>query len=177
MGLPIGPMLQIGMTAISTFAAIGANNANAKAEAEAANQQMEFLAKDVSRQKREAGQSYTEAVSDRVMQANIEIANAELSAMERGVSGSTRQGIIRHLASVEGIDLGRLETSYQSQVSALDSQLEAGAASTANRINQATNQARTQNTSAILGGIGSGLQIYSGHQYNQAQLEVLRNRT
>lgn len=177
MGLPIVPMLQIGLSAVGMFAQMSANNANARAEAEAAEAEYGFLYDDVTRRKGEVAQQHREAVSDRVMQANIEIANAELSAAERGVSASTRDSIIRNLATAEGIDIGRMATSKDSAVAALDSELKAGRYNASARTTRAANQARTQNTSAFLGAVGSGLQIYSGHQYQAAQLDALRNKT
>lgn len=168
---------QAGMAAVGGF--VQANQAAAQAEAmyEANQQNLEFLADDVRRRKGEIGQEYQEAVSDRVMRANQEIAQAELLSLNRGVSGTTMQSIVRNLATVEGIDVSRIRNTYESQSEALNSELESAAMGVKNSNRQAYNTAKTQTTSAILGAVGSGLQIYSGYRRDQAALSASKNKT
>lgn len=167
---------QAALGGVSAFAQMSAANRNARAQYEANERNMRFLAEDVARQKDEQASQYQEARSDRVMRANQEIAMAELLAAERGASASTMQSMVRHLAFVEGIDLSRIRNTYESNIDALDSQLEAGAMEQNNLNIQAYNKASTATTGALLGGIGSGLQIYSGYRTDQARLEASRNK-
>ena len=167
---------QLALSGVSAFTQASMASANAAAQYEANERQLELLSEDVSRQKEENIAAYQEARSDRVMRANQEIAAAQLMAMERGASGTTMQSMVRHLATVEGIDLSRMRNTLRSQQDAADSQLKAGIQARNDGNTQAYNQAKTQRTSAILGGIGSGLQIGSNYQHRQSQLRAATNR-
>lgn len=172
--------LMIGSMALSgaqAFAQMSASSANASATYAANETNMRLLEEDIARQKEEAQQQYQEARSDRVLRANQELAMAELLAAERGASASTMQSMVRHLATIEGVDLSRIRGSYESQLESLDSQLEAGVVQTNNSNKTAFNQAKTSTTSAALGAVGSGLQIYTGYTRDQASLDALRNKT
>lgn len=166
---------QVALSGVTAFAQMSQARADAEAAYAANEQNLKLLSDDIARQKEESIASEQEALSDRVMRANQEIAAAELMALERGSSGTTMQSMVRHLATVEGIDLTRINRSYKSQQDALDSQLEAGVTSYNQSNRQAHNQARTRSTSALLGGIGSGLQIGSGYLYQQSQLQAATN--
>ena len=165
------------MSGVQAFAQMSHANSMAEAAYAANEEQLRFLQEDVSRRKDEVRREYQEARSDRVMRANQEIAMAELLAMQRGASGSTMQSMVRHLATVEGIDLSRIRATQDNQQAALDSELRAGTINSIQSNQRAANEARVARTNALFGAVGSGLQIYTGYRRDQASTDAMRNRT
>jgi hypothetical protein len=168
---------QVAMSGISAFSQMGAARRDARAQyaANAANERL--MQVDVGRRREENRGSYIEAVSDRIAQANEEIAMAQVMAGQRGASFSTRESIVRHLAAVEGTDIARHRRTSRSNNSALTSELRARGQQARNSNIQAYNRAKTQSRQALFGAIGSGLRIVSGHYRSEAQLAAGRNRT
>lgn len=204
MASPFALMItRVALAGVTAFAQMGALEAQAQhqnamlqhqydvaqAQYEANAKQLEYLSRDVSRRKDETRTEYQEAYSDRVMKANQEIAMASLLAEQRGVVGSTMQSMVRHLATVEGVDLSRIRGTRDSKLAALDSELEAGIINynqnnkTAhNQSIAARNQTKTnlagisaQRTNTLLNTVGSGLQIYTGYRRDKAQMGTLQN--
>lgn len=168
---------QVALAGVSGFAQASAASQNASATYAANEEQMALLSEDIDRRKAENRSMYQDSVSDRVLQANQEIAATQLLAMERGVGGTTMDAMTRHLATMEGIDLSRLKKTHDSQSDALDSQLKAGVRDANNSNAAAYREAKTQSTGAMLGMFGSGLQIMSGYRHDQAVLEASRNKS
>jgi hypothetical protein len=169
------PILQIGLGAITAFAQIGAANAQYQAQLEASNRQIEATYEEVARQQEEVNRVSQEQVSDRIKKANLELGTVRVLALERGVSGTTMIGLARHIGYLEGVDLSRIEKNREGNI-------EAGEAAKKNAQNRyfseisiAANQKRVATTSAILGAVGSGLQIAGGYYQDQMYLKSLEN--
>lgn len=167
---------QAGVAGLQAITGMVSANRNAKAASEAEHKNYELLLEDLSRQQSEADIQEQEARSDRVLQANQELAQARMIAGDNGASASTRTAMIRHIAMMEGLDLGRIERTSQSRQDSLNSQRRAGATGVRQNLNAIENSRKTQNTNSILGGIGSGLQIGSSYYAQEATLEKAKNK-
>lgn len=165
---------QAGLAAVNMFVGLGQANANARAQYDANMENYALQMSDIDRRTGEANEQAREARSDRVLQANREISQTRLLAMENGVSGSTMDGLVRDLAMAEGMDLGRINKTLQSKKDSLNSERRASAVQTEQNNLIAKNQRKTAATQSILGGVGSGLQIASTHHYQQSRLNALQ---
>lgn len=175
MGAPL-MIAQVAMQGISAFAQMGAANANAEAQYAASRANERLMQVDVGRRRGENRASLIEAVSDRVAQANEEIAIAQVMAGQRGAAVSTRESIVRHLAAVEGTDIARHRRTFRSNNDALTSELRARGQQSRNANVRAYNQAKADSTQAMLGFVGSGLRIFTGHMRSEASINAGRNR-
>ena len=166
---------QGGLSLVSGFSQSRAAAANASAQYRANFEQLQHIVNDAARREAETEFQADQAVSDRVRVANQDTARTVLMAGDAGVSGATRAQMINALAFAEGTDISRIRTSSQSQIEAIRSEVEAARVSL-NSSNRTTyNQARVQSQGAMLGALGSGLQIASGYYSQQRQLDAGRN--
>lgn len=155
-------------------AAEAASNAEATYEANATN--LQLLVNDVARREIEVGIAEEQAVSDRVRQANQEVAQTQQLLLTSGTSASSRAQLLNVLAFTEGTDIARLRQTADSERSALDSEVEAAIASANSGNTVAQNQANSQRTSAVLGALGSGLQIAGGFATNLIEQQNAQNK-
>lgn len=178
MGDPISMGLAAGQLVIGGIGALTQQSNAKKAEASAkdtAQKQTAEVFTEVARQQLEVNRISNEQKSDRIRQANTDLAGARMSAMERGVSGTTMAQIVRNVAYLEGADLTRMERNRLSNIAAGEAQKRSAKNGYFETVNIAANQASAATTSAWLGFAGSGLQIAGNYYNGQTQLAAAQN--
>ncbi|SFZ81660.1 hypothetical protein SAMN02983003_0620 [Devosia enhydra] len=178
MGDPISMGLAAGQLVIGGIGALTqANNAKKaeRAQKDTAQKQTAEVFLEVARQQLEVNRIANEQKSDRIRQANTDLAGARMSGMERGVSGTTMSQMIRNIAYLDGADVARMERNRLSNIAAGEASKRSAKNGFIESVNIAANQASAATTSAWLGFAGSGLQI-AGNFYNQnTQLSAAQN--
>jgi len=168
MGVP--QFLMIGASAVQGVMQASHARAQAEATAEAQRQNIEFQQKESHEQGRDADRQAREARSDRVRQTNQQIAQAQTMSGERGLSGTTRSALVRHIGMIEGSDMGRIEGTRQAQRQGAHSQVRAQVVEGRARTTQAKNEARAASTNAFFNTVGTGLRILGQHRAQQESL-------
>lgn len=178
MGDPISMGLAAGQLVIGGIGALTqANNAKKaeRSQKDAAQKQAASVFLEVGRQQLEVNRIANEQKSDRIRQANTDLAGARMSAMERGASGTTMAQIIRNVAYLEGADVARMERNRLSNIAAGETSKRNAKLGMIESVNIASNQASAATTSAWLGFAGSGLQIAGNYYNQQTQLAAAQN--
>lgn len=178
MGDPISTGLAVGQLALGAFGMFSQQK-NAKDAADDQKEQLKQAARltniEVGRQQHEVNRIAAEQKSDRIRQANTDLAGARMSGMERGVSNATMSQFVRNVAYLEGADISRLERNRQSNIAAGEATKAKAKQGVIDGVNIANNQAAAATTSAWLGFAGSGLQIAGNYYNNQQQLSAAQN--
>ncbi len=178
MGDPITTGLAVGQLVIGGIGALNqasnAKKASASAKDTAQKQTIEVYS-EVARQQGEVNRISNEQKSDRIRQANTDLAGARMSSMERGVSGTTMAQIVRNVAYLEGADLTRMERNRLANIAQGESQKRSAKNGYFETVSIASNQAAAATTSAWLGFAGSGLQIAGNHYNQQTQIASAQN--
>lgn len=133
-------------------------------------------------QERQALENATRAKSDREARAAQQFATLRVLAGEMGTSGGTFNALVQQGAYAEGTDLSRVDTTYEHQWNALEfgkKQAQIGAQAQAVSINNdlftSESRASAAFSNAIIGSLGSALQIGGKYYQNQAQLTKAMN--
>jgi hypothetical protein len=173
----IVPILSLGLSAVTSFAQVGAANAQAAATQEAARRQTLATYDEVQRQQNEVIKTAEGQISDRIRAANAELGSVRVMALERGVSGSTMVSFANTIGYLEGLDIARIKNSRDSNIAAGEAAKRAAQNGYFNTVTIAQNQKNVATTTAMLNLFGSGLQI-GGNLYAQnQQLNAYRNTT
>lgn len=172
----------LAITAVSTFASISANNKAASAaydqvryDYQAADEELQFSRRETQRERADVTQQATEQKSDRMRRAIYELGALQTATGESGIGASTAARLEAEAGYAAGVDLSRIENSRRNAMLTLDRQDEAALISRNSRVTNATfagqsaeRSARAGNTRAVLGGVGSALQIGAGYQRDVA---------
>lgn len=178
MGDPISAGLAIAQVGLGVWGAMDSSSRADKAKNSAEKKEArQFVATttEITRQQNEVSRIAGEQKSDRIRQANIDLAGARMSGLERGVSGSTMSAFVRNIAYLEGADVARMERNRQSNIAAGEAAKVSARNGYFENVAIANNQASAASTSAWLGAAGSGLQIAGNYFNNQAQLAAAQN--
>lgn len=167
---------QVGMGVVGAVTQANQANQAAAANKDAAQKQTEASYAEITRQQGEVGRIAGEQASDRVRAADAELGSAYVSALERGVSGTTMSAISRNIAYLEGADLSRIESSRQSNIDAGEASKLSAKNGFIESVNIANNQASAATTSAWLGAAGSGLNIAGNYFQQGSYLQSLQNK-
>lgn len=199
MGLgPILAVASLAMTAIGTAASISANNRAAQAdysaaqrntqfEYDAAAQELQFRQKETQAQRQEANEASVQQKSDRMRKAVYDLGALQVATGEGGLASSTAFRIEQEAAFAAGVDLGRIEGTRRNQMRAYDTQLEgaridyenrtkAAQIGAQSRVESAYEQNQARNTSAVLGGFSSALQIGAGRTATTRPTSIATSR-
>lgn len=153
--------------------------AGAEAQTEAVKAQNELAlhlqADQALDARRDLETSETEAVSDRVRQANSEIAQTRVLAGELGASDSSTAAMLNEIAFIEGVDIGRIRGSADQQREAITSGLEASALEAAQGQIVAQNNEAISTAAAQANFLGAGLQIATTTGVNIYEQNAARN--
>jgi ElaB/YqjD/DUF883 family membrane-anchored ribosome-binding protein len=178
---------QIAMSAVN--AAVAINQANQAAdrarqqamqEYEAAKRETEAAYQETNRKIAESQLDQMEAESDAIRAANKSLGT--LRATESALSDSSLGTIFFEEAYTNGLNFSRMNTNGKREVTALISEKYASEQAYINRTTMAANQAENyiaesnaRKTGAILGAVGSGLQIGSSYYANQQLTNAIAN--
>lgn len=178
MGAIAAPMAiaQFGLQIAGANASSRAAAADAEATYDANATNLQLLVNDVARREIEVGIAEEQAVSDRVRQANQEVAQTQNLLLSAGTSSSSRAQLLNVLAFTEGTDIARLRQTANSERAALDAEVDAAIVSANNGNTIAENQANSQRTSAVLSTLGSGLQIAGGFANDLLEQQSAQNK-
>lgn len=171
MGFP--QLLMIGASAAQGVMQMSHARANAQAQAEAGAQNIEFQRLEAHEQQRESDIQAQEAKSDRVRQTNAQIARAQVLAGERGLSGTTRSALVRHIGMIEGSDMARIDSTRRSQQRAAHSRTQAAGIEAQQQTQRAINQSRVASTGAFFNTVGTGLRIWGQNEAHQESLNQI----
>lgn len=171
MGAPM-MMAQAAVAVIGAVSAISQARAGAEGAGRAAAANAAMADAELSREQRETSRVANDQLSDRQRAfaadlATIRVANAEGSAL--GIRG------IGEAAYVAGLDLSRIEANRAGQIDALQAKKVAVHQGATDAILTAQNQYESAATGALLGGIGSGVQIGTNSMYRQQTLDAMKN--
>lgn len=173
------PVLAVGQAilgVVSGFAQMGMAKKQASAQIQAAQEQLKYQYKEISRQQEQVNETAQSQISDRVRAANAELGTMRVSALERGVGGSTVMAFARTIGFLEGVDISRIDKNRQANIEAGELSKQAARAGYNSTVDIARNQAQVSTISATLGMVGSGLQI-AGNYYKENQaLNSMKNR-
>lgn len=177
MGAAALPALMIGFSAVQSFAQKQSADAQADMLADSAGRTFALQEKELQRQAREVNRVSQDKKADAVKRAEHQLGAARAAAAELAPSSSSMARIIGEIGASEGTDLSRLEEQRKSRIGAIKTggQNAARAYSDALRESEFAKDAAT--SSALLGFVGSGLQIGASAYNQQQQLEALENRT
>jgi Zn-dependent metalloprotease len=156
----------IGITVAAAAAAAAqqaaAASAAARATEKAARANNEIAQEELSRQQTEVQEAEQEEKSDRMRQADRELGSLRVAEDQLGLTSTAFLGFVNEVAAIEGIDLARISDNAEEQRAALQSRKEAVAQDAINNINQANIQASNDKNKAVVGAVGSSLQISRG---------------
>ncbi len=178
MGDPITTTLaiaQIGFGAVGAMTQASAARRQEQQSNDASRKQTKAIYSEVGRQQVEVNRIATEQASDRIRVANADLASARVAALERGVSGTTMSALVRKIGYLEGADLSRIEYNRKSNIDAGEASKASAKNGYIESVAIAANQRNVSTTSAMLGAVGSGLQIAGNFFNTQTQLNALQN--
>ena len=176
----IGAALAIASTAVSvvsTFAQMGAANAQFAAQSAAAQRQAQAQIDEATRQQQQVNEDAASQKSERIRRADRELGTLRASMAERGVSGATFTGLVSQVAFFEGLDLSRIETNRARNIEAGEAAKRAAREGAITTIDIAENQRNVAITGAVFQGVGSGLQIGTSYVRDQQFLKAQENRS
>lgn len=187
MGLPV--VLAIGtgiMSVVSGFAQAGAAKAQAQAQIEAANnaktaadQNYALQVNATQRLNQEQAVAATGQTSDRLAQAQRNLATLQVVMGERGFSSNTFVGLANDIYNSESIDLSRIGINYSNLTAADRARIDSAAQDRTNTYNEAESRITSAkiakssaSTGAWLNAFGSGLKIAGGYVGDQMKLDA-----
>lgn len=179
MGIETAMLLAIGSVALSgvtSFVQAGAAHKQAEQAAQAAADTATHRMRELTRQQEEVQRIAREDRSDVMRRASQELGAIRVAAGEVGATDNAFLRMVQELGYVEGVDLSRIESNRRNQIEALQEEKKAVSQGYLNTTRQLFNQARVQKTQAVLGFVGSALQIGATYDYRSRQLEAMRNR-
>lgn len=165
----------LAVTAASTVAQMSAANQAAKQSYAAEQRNLQQTYAENYRQQVETNQIARQQESDRLRQSRLELGTINATAAELGASESSLQALLGEAAYVTGVDLSRIEYNRQQDVQRIQAGSRAGQVRYANATSLAHTQASSAKTSALLNGIGSGLQIGMNYAGMKADLAARTN--
>lgn len=167
----------VSAAAAATSAVVQSSNANkmAAAQQDAANQQAALQYKEIVRQQEQVNQTAQEQQSDRIRKARQDLGTLRVVAGEQGLSGSSLTSQFMELGYAEGLDLSRIESNRQNNIDSGEASKAAARQGAINTITIAENQASAAKTSAMMGAVGSGLQIATSAWGKMETLNEMKN--
>jgi hypothetical protein len=172
--LTAAEMLQIGAAVVSGVMQMQqADNAAARAAQQARDEQAAALA-ETKAQYAETNRKQAEAQLDQMVEESAAIRKANeqlgtLRATETALSDSSLGTIFFEEGYGQALSYSQITTNGKREIAALESEKYASEQSYINRVTQANNQAENliaesnaRRTGAILGALGSGLNVYAG---------------
>lgn len=146
----------------------------AQAQANAQAQSSALAIAEADRQQAETNRAANEQKSDRMRQAEADIARARVASAE-GFGSLTRE--VAELGYLEGVDLSRIEANRAGQVNALQSRKNAAALGASVAQDNANRTADAAPTSVLLNSIGAGVQIGARQEYYDQAVERAKNKS
>jgi HAMP domain-containing protein len=168
---------QIALSAVSSFAQASQAKKQAHATADAARDSANLRMSELTRQQEETNRVAREDRSDIMRRADQELGAIRVAAGEVGATDSSFARMVQELGYVEGLDLSRIESNRKARIDALQSAKTSTRQDYLNTTTQAFNQAKAATTNAILGFVGSALQIGASYNRQSRIEEIYRNRT
>ena len=147
----------------------------AKAQTKAAEANLRLAEAEGTRQRKEVTRLDQEAKSDIVRRADAELGAILAQEGEFGASPSSFARLTQEVSFLEGIDLSRTDSNRESRLGSIDSQIASAQQGATNSINFARNAEKSAITGAVLGFVGSSLQIAGGFAANKASLAAAKN--
>ena len=143
------------------------------AQAKFANEQSQLEIDEFNRQQDEADLIAAEKKSDRVRQADKEIASITASLSEVGALGTVNElRAVGEQGFLEGLDIARIEGNRRREVASLQAAKRASA--TGARSSAAVGKIKSK--AAGIRFLGSGLNIVADAQFKQKQLDILKDK-
>lgn len=172
----MGPAVMIvASLAFTAFQAIQQQNQAvdaAEAQYEAEQQNDALRQKELTRQQEERNKQADDQKSDRIRQAEKELAFLQVAGMDAGSGAMTMAQRVSELGFVEGQDLSRLESNRRGDVDALQSDKVMSRQGVTNTLTQARNESKAATTSAGLqiagGAIKAGSQAYDAGYFGSS---------
>lgn len=169
MGWPVAALIATGVQAFSQAQAV---SRSAAADAAAVAQSAAFANEELTREQQEVNRIAREEKSDRMRQAEADLARARSAAAE-GFGMLHRE--VAELGYLEGLDLSRIESNRAAKVASLQSQKVAQSMGAANARSSAEATSRNAMTSAFIGTISSGVQIKARESQIAKEIERAKN--
>lgn len=166
----------IGLIIAAASAAMSAASAQqqAKAQARIAHDNAQAQVNELARQQYDINEKANEQKSDRIREAERELAAVRVASAEGFAMGDRVTGEIGYN---EGLDLSRIESSRANQEEATISQMQAASKGAVDRASLANMQAKHAQQSAFIGLIGSGVSIVGSDYNRQVDLAAKNNTT
>lgn len=131
---------------------------------------------ELTRQQLENNSAAADAKSDRVLQAERELALLRVTNADRGAGATMSMRQVLDLGKIEGTDLNRIERSRVSGEAGLQAEKIATATNARNASKAASNKFKSAATSSFFQAAGSGVQIYADQTYREDMLAAARNK-
>lgn len=173
MGMEALTIAAIAMSAVGAVMSSSAAADQASMQAEMAHQQAQAQVNELAQQQADVNAKANEEKSDRIRQAERELASARVASAE-GFSMTNR--LVGEIGYNEGLDLSRIESSRVNSTEAITSRMKAASAGAVNTAKLANAQASAASNSAFIGAIGSGMSI-AGAGYDRAVKTAAANGT
>lgn len=165
----------IGLIVAAASAAMSASAAQqqAKAQSRIARENAQAQVNELARQQYDINEKANEQKSDRIREAERELAAVRVASAEGFAMGDRVTGEIGYN---EGLDLSRIEASRANQEEANISRMTAAAKGSIDQASIANMQAEHAQQSAFIGLIGSGVSIV-GADYNRTLDRAAKSNT
>ena len=147
------------VTAATTAMQVSAANSAAEQNARFQQENAEAQNRELSRQQRAVRDQAREEKSDVIRAAERELGSLRVAEGAAGLTSTAFLGLVNEVASLEGIDLSRIDRNERDKLDALQAQKEAAARGATNNIIAFNTEASISNQKAIGTAVGSGLQI------------------
>lgn len=157
--------------AVTTMSAVDNADKMRKAQIAAANANLDLQNREMERQKKVVDQVAQSQKSDRMIQADQQMAHLQVTASESGLSMSTMGRIASGLSYMEGLDLSRIDSNAVRQKEQIDAGEAVALQNFKNVETGANNQASAAESGAWMGFAGTALQVGSkvGGYYRKDQ--------